>query len=31
MKKIILCVILAIVALWGAFYTENLTEKQRRE
>ncbi len=31
MKKIILCAILAIVALWGAFYTENLTEKQRRE
>jgi hypothetical protein len=31
MKKIIFCVILAIVALWGAFYTENLTEKQRRE
>lgn len=31
MKKIILCIILALVALWGAFYTENLTEKQRRE
>lgn len=31
MKKIILCVILAIMALWGAFYTENLMEKQRRE
>lgn len=31
MKKKILCVILALVALWGAFYTENLTEKQRRE
>lgn len=31
MKKIIFCIILAVVALWGAFYTENLTEKQRRE
>ncbi len=31
MKKIFFCVILAIVALWGAFYTEKLTEKQRRE
>lgn len=31
MKNTILCVILALVALWGAFYTENLTEKQRRE
>ncbi len=31
MKKFIICIILAVVALWGAFYTENLTEKQRRE
>jgi hypothetical protein len=31
MKKLLLCIILVAVALWGAFYTENLTEKQRRE
>ena len=31
MKKTIICVILALLALWGAFYTENLTERQRRE
>lgn len=31
MKKTIICIILAAVALWGAFYTENLTEKKHRE
>lgn len=31
MKKTIICIIIALVALWGAFYTENLTEKNCRE
>ena len=31
MKKTIICIILALVALWGAFYTENLTERKHRE
>lgn len=31
MKKTILYIILALIAIWGAFYTENLTERQRLE
>lgn len=31
MKKTIICIVVAIAALWGAFYTENLSERQRRE
>ena len=31
MKKTVIYIILALVALWGAFYTENLTERKHRE
>ena len=30
-KKILLSIIVAFVAIWGSFYTENLTERQKRE
>lgn len=30
-KKILLYIIVAFVAIWGSFYTENLTERQKRE
>lgn len=31
MKKTIIIVVLLAVAIWGSFYTENLTEKRRME
>ena len=31
MKKVLICIAVAVVALWGAFYTENLTERRQRE
>lgn len=30
-KKILLSIIVAFAAIWGSFYTENLTERQKRE